>query len=334
MPLYTPGRRRAIILLLLSSLLLLTIDLRGSSLFDSARTAYTEASQPFESAAEVVARPIRNAWRGITRYDGLEEENQRLQEQLDARQSIVITASGVLSEYYALLAKNSLSVPGDYERVTAQVIGPAANNVDQIVEINRGTNDGIRVGMPVVNQAGLVGTITTPISPNRASVRLITDANFYLAVKIVAPERPEFTTTTTSTTTAPAVPNGSVDASAQSTTTTAAATTTSTLVPPDPQRDTGEMHGQGPDELPTVEFIADDPAFGRVQVGDVVFTTGGRTSKAPEGLIVGTVADVKRRSPAEGPIVVVQPVANVDNLLFVDVLLYQPETEASTGSND
>ena len=199
MPIYTPGRRRAIILLLLSSLLLLTIDLRGSSLLDTARDAYGEASRPFESAAEVVARPIRNAWRGITRYDALEEQNQQLREARDADRSIVITASGVISEYYALLAKNELSVPGDYERVTAQVIGPAANNVDQIVEINRGSDDGIRVGMPVVNQAGLVGTVTTPLSPHRASVRLLTDPNFYLAVKIVAAETPVFTTTTTIT---------------------------------------------------------------------------------------------------------------------------------------
>jgi rod shape-determining protein MreC len=337
-PIYTPGRRRAIILLLLSSLLLLTIDLRGSSLLDTARDAYGEASRPFESAAEVVARPIRNAWRGITRYDALEEQNQQLREARDADRSIVITASGVISEYYALLAKNELSVPGDYERVTAQVIGPAANNVDQIVEINRGSDDGIRVGMPVVNQAGLVGTVTTPLSPHRASVRLLTDPNFYLAVKIVAAETPVFTTTTTITPTTVGVAAPPPDASggAEPTTTTSApaAATTTTVVPPDPRRDTGELHGQGPDDNPTVEFIADDPAFGRVKPGDVVFTTGGRTSKAPEGLIVGTVFHVTPRSPAEGPIVEVQPLANVDNLLFVDVLLYQPETEASATGND
>ena len=199
MPIYTPGRRRAIILLLLSSLLLLTIDLRGSSLLDTARDAYGEASRPFESAAEVVARPIRNAWRGITATTRWRSRTSSCARQRDADRSIVITASGVISEYYALLAKNELSVPGDYERVTAQVIGPAANNVDQIVEINRGSDDGIRVGMPVVNQAGLVGTVTTPLSPHRASVRLLTDPNFYLAVKIVAAETPVFTTTTTIT---------------------------------------------------------------------------------------------------------------------------------------
>jgi hypothetical protein len=147
-----------------------------------------------------------------------------------------------------------------------------------------------------------------------------------------------FTTTTTITPTTVGVAAPPPDASggAEPTTTTSApaAATTTTVVPPDPRRDTGELHGQGPDDNPTVEFIADDPAFGRVKPGDVVFTTGGRTSKAPEGLIVGTVFHVTPRSPAEGPIVEVQPLANVDNLLFVDVLLYQPETEASATGSD
>ena len=55
MPLYSPGRRRAIVLLLLSSVLLITLDLRGNALLDSARSAWNQALRPFESAAEVVA---------------------------------------------------------------------------------------------------------------------------------------------------------------------------------------------------------------------------------------------------------------------------------------
>ena len=78
MPIYTPGRRRAIVLLLLTSVLLLTLDLRGNSLFDDARDAASaRCSRPFESAADVVTRPIRNAWRGITRLRRRCEERER-----------------------------------------------------------------------------------------------------------------------------------------------------------------------------------------------------------------------------------------------------------------
>ena len=59
MPLYTPGRRRAIVLLLLTSVLLLTLDLRGNAVIDAVRTGYNKVLEPFESAADVVTRPIR-----------------------------------------------------------------------------------------------------------------------------------------------------------------------------------------------------------------------------------------------------------------------------------
>ena len=87
MPLYTPGRRRAIILLLLTSALLLTLDLRGTSIFDSARAGFRRALEPFETAGDVVTKPIRNAWHGIMDYDDLAQENQDLREQIDAQVS-------------------------------------------------------------------------------------------------------------------------------------------------------------------------------------------------------------------------------------------------------
>ena len=34
------------------------------------------------------------------------------------------------------------------------MIGQSPNNLDLIIEINKGSDDGIRVGMPVVNPAG------------------------------------------------------------------------------------------------------------------------------------------------------------------------------------
>ena len=95
MPLYTPGRRRAIILLLLTSALLLTLDLRGNALFDAARSGFTTISEPFEAAADVVTRPIRNAWRGITDYEDVLEENEQLRDQIDAQRGDQVAAQAI-----------------------------------------------------------------------------------------------------------------------------------------------------------------------------------------------------------------------------------------------
>ncbi len=167
MALYTPGRRRAILLLLLSSLLILTIDLRGNAIFNGMRSGFNQAMRPFESAADVVSRPIRNAWRGITRYDDLEDENQLLQEQIQAQQANDVVSRSIIAQYYELLAFYELEFPGDYPRVTAYVVGQTPSNLDQVIEINKGTNDGIHEGMAVIAPNGLVGKITEAL-PDRS----------------------------------------------------------------------------------------------------------------------------------------------------------------------
>ena len=162
MPLYTPGRRRAIILLLLTSVLLLTLDLRGNALFDAARSGFTKIVEPFEAAADVVTRPIRNGWRGITDYEDVLEENQRLRDQIDAQRGDQVAAQAALQDMQELFAANDLPFLGDSPRVTATVVGVSPSNLDQVIEINKGSDDGIDVGMAVVAGAGLVGKVTAP----------------------------------------------------------------------------------------------------------------------------------------------------------------------------
>src|SRR5687767_5829228 len=140
MAVYSPGRRRAILLLVLTSLLLITIDLRGNALLDAARDGFDRAMRPLEDAAEVVARPVRNAWRGITEYDDLETDNDRLQAEIDAMRTNDIVARSIIDSYRRLLGMEDLESPGDFERVIASVIGQSPNNLDLIIEINKGSN--------------------------------------------------------------------------------------------------------------------------------------------------------------------------------------------------
>ena len=190
MPLYTPGRRRAIVLLLLTSALLLTLDLRGAAIFDTARAGFRRALEPFETAADVVTKPIRNAWHGIMDYDDLAQENQELREQIDAQVSDQIAGRAFIQAYQDLLALNELPALSDYATVTAAVEGQSPGNLDQVIEINKGRNDNIEVGMAVISSAGLIGKVTAPVLPDRAYVMLITDPQYVVQVKIVAPPPP------------------------------------------------------------------------------------------------------------------------------------------------
>jgi len=359
MAIYSAGRRRTMIILLLTSVLLITLDLRGNAVFNAARSGFEYALRPFEIAGDVVTRPVSRLWRGMTEIDDLETTNQRLQEQLDAQRSDQIAAQNAIVENRDLRALLGLESLAAFDRVTASIIGSSPSNFDQRVEIDRGLVDGIRVGMPVINSAGLVGKITN-VFPETAIVMLITDPQYHVPVKVVAEVRVTPTTTvpvsvpsgiavgdlsttttstTTTTTTSTTIPPPIFDADGNlippvvsvpvGATTTSSTTTTTEVELVEITRETGELDGFGADRLPRVRFIADSPQFGRVVEGDAVLTAGGSLSLAPPDIPIGKVANVIQRSPSAGLELEVELNADLNRLIFLTVILYVPPTEAS-----
>lgn len=340
MAFYSSGRRRAIALLLLTSILLLTLDLRGNAVFDAARSGFTHVLEPVESAAEVVTRPVRRAWHGITDYDRLAEENRELRQQIDSQRAADITNKASTVEHQQLLALNNL--PVDYPAVVATVVGESPTNLDQVIEIDRGRDHGVDVGMAVVNEAGLVGKITLALD-NRSFVMLVSDEQYAVAVKVLGVPPPPTTTTTTTlpgattTTTDPAPTTTSVATATTTTTSTtvpAAATTqpapTTTTTIPLADKETGVLNGRGRGNLPQISFVTDNPTVGLFEDGDVVMTAGGDASLAPPGIPVGAVGNVVPRSASAGPLLEVELSADLSRLYFVSVVLYQPGAEVTT----
>lgn len=225
MPVYSVSRRRAIALLALSSILLITLDIQGNSVVQGLRGVFGTIFQPVQSSARVITRPLENAWQGITNYGELESENARLQDQLDQQEGAFIAALATVRDAQELLALNGIDNLADISSVTAQVIGGTPSNYSQTVEINQGSDRGLRVGMPVVNAAGLVGRITW-VDNDRSLVLLANDSLYAIPVQVVnQPDLVPATTTTTTTT--------STTTTSTSTTTTSTTTTpsTTTLVP-------------------------------------------------------------------------------------------------------
>ena len=188
MAIYSVGRKRVILALLLTTALLLTLDLRGNPLIDGMRNGFSYAMDPVESATNVVTNPIERIWHGITDYDDLEQENLALQEQVDRLIGTQAAAEAAVIEGKELQALYSLPSLSGIDTEVARVVGYAANNLDQVIEINKGSRSGIEVGMPVVNQAGLVGKVTQ-VSANSARVMLVTDARYSIAVKVTSSDQ-------------------------------------------------------------------------------------------------------------------------------------------------
>jgi rod shape-determining protein MreC len=359
-------RSRVILLLALTSVLLITLDLRGSGVVNFVRSTFGVVFQPLESAARVVTRPMQNAWNGMTNYDDVVTENRRLKDLVAYGEGAAISAIASVREAQELLALNGLPTLAGLDSCTAQVVGQSPSNFSQTVELNRGTECGIKMGMPVLNAAGLIGKVTNVYS-KRSVVMLLTDPSYSLAVKVV--NVPPTTTTTTIPGSDPA--EAVVTTSTTSTTTTTTTTTTSTIpgftpgatvattstslapgetvntgtagvnrpgqntkspitVPPGsdlPLRETGALEGRGLTKLPVVRFVENQPRLGDITIGSPVITAGGATSLAPPDIVIGTVSRIVRRTGTLGPILEVELSANLSNLNFVRVMLYQPSTE-------
>lgn len=332
-------RKRAVVLLALSTVILVTLDVRGSSSAAFTRRTFSVVFRPVEDVTRVVTRPIANAWKSFTRFDEVVRENELLREKVAQQEGAAVAAAASVRTAQELLALNGLPTLAGINSVTAQVIGDSPSNFAQTVEINQGSANGIRVGMPVLNAAGLVGKITK-VFPNRAVLMLITDPGYALSVKIVrlpeesTPAEVGDTGPTTTTTAAP--PTTYIEGFTPGTTTIPnqvlrpVVSVPSLTVPPsnvESVRETGVLEGRGPTRTPVVRFIDSARRFGAVEVGSPVVTSGGSISLAPPDIVVGRVSRVNDRLGTAGPVLEVSLVANLTNLSFVRVLLYQPATE-------
>jgi len=114
----------------------------------------------------------------------LRERNSELEVQVSQLQSQIIELQERLSESQVLYALLDFARSNpQHEYVAATVIGREISPFIQYIIIDKGTNQGIRHGMPVVTQQGLVGRIDAVIA-NASRVQLISDANSVVNVQM------------------------------------------------------------------------------------------------------------------------------------------------------
>ncbi len=95
--------------------------------------------------------------------DQLERENEELRE--------------IEGEYQLLLDLfNRARQAPEYSRLTATVIGQDSNQAIRSIVIDKGANDGIRVGMPVESARGLVGQVYRTTAKS-SQIVLLTDSS-------------------------------------------------------------------------------------------------------------------------------------------------------------
>ena len=185
-------RRRSRYVLLVLSLLavtLITLDSRGVGVFDGIRGVAGDVFAPVGDAFAWVTTPVRNAWGGVSDYEELEAENERLRSRVAELESGEAKAANATEQLKRIQEQLNLGFVGDVPLQVARVASGPYSNFDSFrMEIDKGSDAGLAVGMPVVanagkNGGGLVGRLER-VSRTRSVVQLATDPDFGIGVRL------------------------------------------------------------------------------------------------------------------------------------------------------
>lgn len=114
----------------------------------------------------------------------LQARNAELERQLAQLQGELITLREIAADYDRLTELlDYVSSADNLEFITADVVGEGQYGFINSILINKGTRDGLTIGLPVVTELGLVGRIWR-VTANTAQVQLITDRNSNVSARL------------------------------------------------------------------------------------------------------------------------------------------------------
>ena len=178
---------RANRILFLALCLLLCLALIGLSRAGLLAPLEELATIPLNLATGVLNRATLTLTGGISDFaqlQSLQARNADLEDALARYQAELIELREIASDYERLAQLlDYTSTAANQEFVTADVINIDQTGLRRSITINRGTRDGIAIGMPVVTDQGLVGRVLD-ISANAARVLLVTDRDSAVSARL------------------------------------------------------------------------------------------------------------------------------------------------------
>jgi rod shape-determining protein MreC len=180
--------RLLVVTLVAASLAIITVDYRAGEQgpLAAAGRATSSALAPLQRAVSDVVQPISNFFSSLAKLPSLSRRNKELQQQVDdlkTAQQENQELSRRIDSVEQLLGLQAITS----HTIAARVIASGVSNFEWSITIDRGTDDGIQVDMPVVTGASdgprLVGRVIR-ITPISSVVQLIIDRDFAVAGKL------------------------------------------------------------------------------------------------------------------------------------------------------
>jgi rod shape-determining protein MreC len=182
-------RRRAVLGLVVAvSLILLTAYFgeSPSSPLHSVQRGIVEVLSPIQQGASTVLKPVRDiaGWFSDTFHakaqrDQLKTQVARLTKELSNAQQALIQNQQLK---HLVKLDNSIGVSA-YQPVAAHLISRDPTLWYATIEVDKGSDDGVRMNDPVIGDSGLVGKVST-VDATVSVVTLITDHSFAVTAQV------------------------------------------------------------------------------------------------------------------------------------------------------
>ena len=177
------SRSRFVLLLLVATALsFVTLDFRGFGPLETVQNGVRSLLQPLVGVTRAAVTPVANAWRGVTGYGDLQQENAELRGRIEALESDPLRNQNAQQQLDELKAQLAIPTVANTEGRVARVIAGPAANFENNVRIDKGSSSGLVPDMVVVTDAGLVGRLVE-VSEGESVVELADSRGFGVGVR-------------------------------------------------------------------------------------------------------------------------------------------------------
>lgn len=161
------------IALLLGNFVLMAYDAKTASQERVIRV-WTQAIANFvQSPVTSITSSVTNYFQSISSLRSAQTENDQLKQRVQELEVEVQQKEELSKENESLKALLELKTEAKYKILPAQIIGRDPSLWFDSAIINRGSLDGVKLNMPIVNNGGLIGRVIA-VSPITAQINLVT----------------------------------------------------------------------------------------------------------------------------------------------------------------
>jgi len=176
--------RSAVFLVIALAMVLVWLVLDSLGTTNPIRESLTGVIAPLQLVFTRAASPVLDLVASFRARADLQQENAELKEQIAALRAEVVQLSEAQYENEDLRRQLGFkSAVPSFQLIAAEVIGRDPSAYLHYLLIDRGAEDGIRKGMPVLTDAGLVGRVSR-VNRGSSQVMLLTDPESSVAAYI------------------------------------------------------------------------------------------------------------------------------------------------------